>query len=1564
VYKGTVALIKLKQIETGEGTTFDAVTDGQAVTGSESAELIAGKDVTGHARHIATDSSGRVQVGVTNTSPIDVNITNEILASIDGGTAESPLFVESTNAHPVLVYPATGAVFDINGEFNVTATATNASVGEIGSALPASASEIGVSDGTNMQVPRAYDVEQLGGSTEYVLGTNLRFSAEGGSVEAGTSTNPLRTDPTGITTQPVSGSVSVSNLPSTQPVSATSLPLPTGAATETTLATLLTVSAFTARLNTLGQKTSANSTPVVLSSDQSSIPVAATIQGTPSVSVSNFPATQPVSASSLPLPTGAATSAKQPALGTAGTASSDVITIQGVESMTPLKVDGSDFTQIISGSVSVNNIQGPTLDAYSMSVVPSSDITGTATFSTSSATLNLPVSGHGVATVEITSSTGIAGTVSFTGAITDGYIGLEGRQIGGITAVIHGQVTYGGGSGGMYRFNVAGFSNFRVSGNIISGTAQVTVRLSRSMSAVAITEGQVQIAGSDGTSTHILKTLSDGTLVVDATGGGTQTVTGTVDVSNFPDTQPISATTLPLPTGAATETTLATLLTTSAFQARINTLGQKTMANSTPVVLASDQASIPVAATISGTPTVTVGNSSLAVTAASLPLPTGAATSAKQPALGTAGSASSDVLTIQGIASMTAIKVDGSAVTQPISGTVSVSNFPATQPVSGTVGVSGTVAVTDNSGSLTVDSAQLPTSLGAKTIANALAVSIASDQTVPVSGTVTITPSGTQTVSGTVTANIGTSGSLALDATLTGGTQKAINRGGAKGATTAADVTSTAEGANNQALDVQVWHGGAAVNPTQIRALTSSDTVTIVPSGTQTVSGTVAISGTPTVSVSNFPATQPVSAASLPLPTGASTAAKQPALGTAGTASTDVLTIQGIASMTAIKVDGSAVTQPVSGTVTITPSGTQTVSGTVAVSSVSGIVAVTDNSGSLTVDSSQLPTTLGSKTIANALAVSIASDQTIPISGSITATNASIGSNGSAIPTSSTEMGGSDGTNLQAIRVFDADTGVGTQYILGVGLRKSASGGSVEAGTSSDPLRIDPTGTTTQPISAASLPLPAGAATAAKQPTLGTAGSSSTDVLTVQGIASMTALKVDGSAVTQPVSGTITITPSGTQTVTGTVTANIGTSGSLALDATLTGGTQKAINRGGAKGTTTAADVTSTASGANHQPLDVILYDTAGNVMPSGDVAARAVFEKLTDGTNTATVKAANTAAVAATDTALVVAVSPINSVAITAAALPLPTGAATETTLGTRLADSTFTGRINTLGQKTMVNSTPVVLASDQSTIPISGTVTITPSGTQTVTGTVTANIGTSGSLALDATLTGNNQRTRLTDGTNLAAVKAASTAAVTTDPALVVAISPNNSITIVPSGTQTVSGTVAVSSVSGTVTTSLASTTITSSALPTGAATETTLGTRLADSTFTGRINTQGQKTMAASTPVVLASDQSAVPVSGTVTSNFQVVNTGSNVSAVAVTTASTTLFASNSSAKSRIIYNDAANNDLYVRVTGTAATSDFSFVVPPGGMYAWDPPIWTGVVAGIFSAGSGTVRCTEMT
>lgn len=134
------------------------------------------------------------------------------------------------------------------------------------------------------------------------------------------------------------------------------------------------------------------------------------------------------------------------------------------------------------------------------------------------------------------------------------------------------------------------------------------------------------------------------------------------------------------------------------------------------------------------------------VSANNLPLPTGAATSAKQAAPGTAGLASSDVLTVQGIASMTALKVDGSAVTQPISGSVSVANFPTTQPVSGTVSVSGTVVSNANLvvASAAVTSANpVPVSNVAALPAGANTIGIVISQPatgVLVNGTTTLTP--------------------------------------------------------------------------------------------------------------------------------------------------------------------------------------------------------------------------------------------------------------------------------------------------------------------------------------------------------------------------------------------------------------------------------------------------------------------------------------------------------------------------------------------------------------------------------------------------------------------------------------------------------------------------------------------------------------------------------------------------------------------------------------------------------------------------------------------------------
>src|SRR5205085_7419115 len=126
----------------------------------------------------------------------------------------------------------------------------------------------------------------------------------------------------------------------------------------------------------------------------------------------------------------------------------------------------------------------------------------------------------------------------------------------------------------------------------------------------------------------------------------------------------------------------------------------------------------------------------------------------------------------------------------------------------------------------------------------------------------------------------------------------------------------------------------------------------------------------------------------------------------------------------------------------------------------------------------------------------------------------------------------------------DYDTGAGTQNLTMFGVALPASGGAVAGGTSTNPVRTDPTGTTTQPVS-------------------GTFWQA-----------------------TQPVSGT--------------VTANVGTTNGLALDATLTGGTQKAIPRGAAKGTTAAGDVTSAAVDANTQAMHVQLAGTQPSVPVTG----------------------------------------------------------------------------------------------------------------------------------------------------------------------------------------------------------------------------------------------------------------------------------------------------------------------------------------------------------------------------
>jgi len=237
----------------------------------------------------------------------------------------------------------------------------------------------------------------------------------------------------------------------------------------------------------------------------------------------------------------------------------------------------------------------------------------------------------------------------------------------------------------------------------------------------------------------------------------------------------------------------------------------------------------------------------------------------------------------------------------------------------------------------------------------------------------------------------------------------------------------------------------------------------------------------------------------------------------------------------ALKVDGSAVTQPISAASLPLPAGASTAA------------LQTQISG-------QLPSTLGQKTMAASLSVAVASDQsTIPVSaaslplpsGAATAANQTNGSQetqivaggntASVTAASALKVDGSAVTQPVSAASLPLPSGASTSALqttisgqLPASLGQKAMAASLSVAIASDQSAVVVNGSgVTKPISAVSLPLPTGAATAANQ----TNGNQETQIVQGGNTASVTAasaLKVDGSAVTQPVSqktpaaGTIT----------------------------------------------------------------------------------------------------------------------------------------------------------------------------------------------------------------------------------------------------------------------------------------------------------------------------------------------------------------------------------------------------------------------------------------------------------
>lgn len=429
----------------------------------------------------------------------------------------------------------------------------------------------------------------------------------------------------------------------------------------------------------------------------------------------------------------------------------------------------------------------------------------------------------------------------------------------------------------------------------------------------------------DGTNTATVS--AGGAVKVDAS-GSTQPISGTVAVSNFPSIQPVSQ------SGSWSIGINNFPATQAVTQSGTWSTGRTwTLLNTTDSV---NVGNFPASQTINGTVAATQSGAWTTGRTWSLLNTTDSVNVGNFPAtFGVTQSTSPWVVsgTVTANAGTGTFLVDGSAHTQPVSGS---GNFTVVQPTGTNLHV-------------VVDSAP----------------------STPVTGTVTANQ-GTSpwVVSGTVTSNIGTTNGLALDTSVNGlQVSQGSTTSGQKGGLTLGAVTTAAPSYTTAQT--------SPLSLTTAGALRTDGSAT-----TQPISGSV--------SVSNFPATQAVTQSTSPWVVSGTVAATQSGAWTTGRTwsllnTTDSVNVgnfpasQVVSQPTAASLNATVVQSSGANLhVNVDSAPTTTVTGT---------VAVTQSTSPWVVSTAQLPTTLGAKTTANSTAVNIASDQTVPISGSVSVSN-------------------------------------------------------------------------------------------------------------------------------------------------------------------------------------------------------------------------------------------------------------------------------------------------------------------------------------------------------------------------------------------------------------------------------------------------------------------------------------------------------------------------------------------------------------------------------------------------
>jgi len=493
--------------------------------------------------------------------------------------------------------------------------------------------------------------------------------------------------------------------------------------------------------------------------------------------------------------------------------------------------------------------------------------------------------------------------------------------------------------------------------------------------------------------------------------------------------------------------------------------------------------------------------------------------------------------------------------------------------------------------------------------------------------------------------------------------------------------------------------------------------------------------------------TQPVSVGSLPLPTGAATEATLANVAQDGAAITgqsleaggshvlgwlasirkaitDRLPAALVGGRLDINIGASSATVPVSGTITANAG-----SGTLATSTADGqnaaIGATTDAATANTVIGrlkqllSRWPASLGQTTSANSLPVVLPSDQTVPISGTISVTG--------AVDTELT--------------TGDLDSGAGTDTRAVVGLVLAASGGGQLApGDSANGMDVDVTRVPSDPFGANADALVAAGAAGSISAKLRRATQSLEDLKTAIVLAASSARI--GKVTIRNSADSADIDPLAESTFTGRIgEVQASPTANTVLDrlkALLTGIVLAAgdslIGRVKLSDGTTVATVRDLAA---NDALNVAIVDASGGQITSfggGTQYAEDATHVSGDlGTMALTVRKDTAAATAGTDGDYQPPITDASGrLHVNVGVSALPSGAATETTLGARLSESDFdtktgsltetapttdtassglNGRLQriaqrlttligllpaALGQTTKANSLPVVLPSD----------------------------------------------------------------------------------------------------------------------------------------------------------------------------------------------------------------------------------------------------------------------------